>query len=310
MCEVHTFHIYLSKQQKRLVSICPLPVTDRSQVLKMSLIIKPIETSPRCNFMTIDSFVHVSREPTASVKWLNRPCFMNAKFAQFAEEIYRLQVRPDDVWVISFPKSGTTWTQEMVWMLVNDLDYTTATSKTLEERFIYLEFSAIVDLPFLGDSIDKVRNAPSPRFIKTHLPAALLPCALWTVRPKLVYVCRNPKDTLVSYWHHYRGMQGWRGELTEFIDMFVNDQVVYAPLNMNVISFWNMRAEENVQFISYEAMKADLAGVLLRMANFFGKHFRQSEMEKLSQHLSVEEMRKNPAVNRAELVQRLGNDFQ
>ena len=41
-------------------------------------------------------------------------------YAQFmADRIYNLEVRADDIWVVSYPKTGTTLTLEMVWMIVN-----------------------------------------------------------------------------------------------------------------------------------------------------------------------------------------------
>ena len=36
---------------------------------------------------------------------------MPADFARVAEQIYNLEVREDDIWVVTFPKCGTTWTQ-------------------------------------------------------------------------------------------------------------------------------------------------------------------------------------------------------
>merc|ERR1711990_1181296 len=38
------------------------------------------------------------------------------------KRIQKLPLRSDDVWVVSYPKCGTTWTQEMVWMILNDVD--------------------------------------------------------------------------------------------------------------------------------------------------------------------------------------------
>lgn len=35
--------------------------------------------------------------------------------------------------------TGTTWTQEMVWLLENNLDYETSKEKPLYERFPMLE---------------------------------------------------------------------------------------------------------------------------------------------------------------------------
>lgn len=45
------------------------------------------------------------------------------KFKDMGEAIRNMEVRPDDVWVVSFPRTGSTWAQEMVWLLGHDLDY-------------------------------------------------------------------------------------------------------------------------------------------------------------------------------------------
>jgi len=60
-------------------------------------------------------------------------------FVQFYEHrIKQFNIRDDDIWTISFPKAGTTWTQEMVWCIANDLDYKDA-QVDLEKRFPYFE---------------------------------------------------------------------------------------------------------------------------------------------------------------------------
>ena len=44
-----------------------------------------------------------------------------------------------------------------------------------------------------SDTIQKLKNAKDPRFIKTHLPLSLLPDDLLE-KAKVIYVARNPKD--------------------------------------------------------------------------------------------------------------------
>ena len=35
-------------------------------------------------------------------------------------DIYNLKIHPEDIFVASFPKSGTTWLQQVVYLLLND----------------------------------------------------------------------------------------------------------------------------------------------------------------------------------------------
>lgn len=78
-----------------------------------------------------NGFVQVGPE-----KW-----FLPAKYAHCAEDIYKFKVRPDDVFICTHPRSGTTWTQEMIWLICNDFDYGTASRLKLNKRFPYLEYS-------------------------------------------------------------------------------------------------------------------------------------------------------------------------
>ena len=66
-------------------------------------------------------------------------------YSRDEKEISKLSVRDDDVWISSFPKCGTTWTQEMVWNIVYGLDFKTAKSVNLEERVPVLELTGITE---------------------------------------------------------------------------------------------------------------------------------------------------------------------
>ena len=75
---------------------------------------------------------------------------------------------------MSFPKTGTTWLQEIVWLIANDLDFSGARSQSIMERFPYLEFPIQHSQQFSIPGIYTIEHQKSPRFIKTHLIPSLL----------------------------------------------------------------------------------------------------------------------------------------
>ena len=69
----------------------------------------------------------------------------------------------------------------------------------------------------LRDSIQHVANIEGRRIIKSHLPFEFLPPKLVDTC-KVVYVCRNPADTAVSYYHWHE--QDFTGSFATFSKMF------------------------------------------------------------------------------------------
>ena len=56
--------------------------------------------------------------------------------------LFTMQIRPDDVWIVTHPKCGTTWTQEMTWHIMTGVNLDTA-KKPLFER------SPFIDIPMI-----------------------------------------------------------------------------------------------------------------------------------------------------------------
>ena len=71
---------------------------------------------------------------------------------------------------------------------------------------------------------EQLADAPSPRFIKTHLPLSLLPPSLLDTT-KMIYVARDPRDVAVSFYHLNKSMrtQGYVGDFKTYWQFFIKD---------------------------------------------------------------------------------------
>ncbi|XP_061723018.1 sulfotransferase 1A2-like [Cydia pomonella] len=134
-----------------------------------------------------------------------------------------MSVRADDVWLLTFPRSGTHMTAEMLWLLQNNMDYKRASDISLSERNTFLEiFSLHGACAPIGYQLLVTR--PSPRLISTHLALSLLPPTLLDTT-KVVFVARDPRDVAVSYFNFYKSLKNYGRfeEFKQFWELFVDD---------------------------------------------------------------------------------------
>ncbi|XP_070073995.1 luciferin sulfotransferase-like [Drosophila takahashii] len=246
--------------------------------------------------------------------WSQRWCTLpDGYIGDYAERIGAFETRESDVFVVTFMKSGTTWMQELAWLLLNDLDFERAKSEYPFYRSPFLEYS--VTNPDGGiDGIDKCNEmTDSSRLIKSHLPAQLLPRQIWKQSRKIIYVARNPKDVVVSSYHQMIGLLRWEAGLDEFVDHFIGDKIFYASYWEHIIDFYRMRNEKNVFFVTYEEMSRDLEDVVKRLSRFLDcKDLSGSEMEKLLNFLSFENLKGSKFGNPTSNIKKLRkttNDF-
>lgn len=69
---------------------------------------------------------------------------------------------------------------------------------------------------------EQVARISSPRFVKTHMPMSLLPPKLLDTT-RVVYVARDPRDVVVSFYHLNRIMrtQGYVGDFKTYWNYFI-----------------------------------------------------------------------------------------
>lgn len=64
---------------------------------------------------------------------------MPRAYEQFIDSIWNMNVYEDDTWVVTYPKCGTTWTQEAVWQICNGVDIEGKGKTPLRQRFPFVE---------------------------------------------------------------------------------------------------------------------------------------------------------------------------
>ncbi|XP_044742537.1 luciferin sulfotransferase-like [Chrysoperla carnea] len=230
-------------------------------------------------------------------------------YVEFMDKIENFEVFDTDVFVITHPKTGTTWIQEMVWCLGHNLE---VSDVFLPKRFPFLEVTTMFDIrecpeqfeefaqcEFFTNSLEYTKNLPQPRYIKTHLPWDLLPKQIRTGErnPKIIYVYRNPKDTSVSYYHHCRNGEGYAGDFNVFMELFLNGRLAFGPYPAHVLSIVEQKQRDNVLIVKYEDMKSDLKSVIKQVMAFLNQNYSDEEISILEKHLSFESMKNNSAVN-------------
>ncbi|KAJ4720545.1 Sulfotransferase [Melia azedarach] len=216
------------------------------------------------------------------------------------------EARPDDVILASSMKTGTTWLKSLCVcimesqsksygeedddLLVKDISH--GHVKTLE----YDAYRENLDDPDFS-------GLPSPRLFHTHLPYSALPDSIKNLDCKIVYIARNPKDTLVSLWHFYNKIARQNREpypLEKAYDLFCKGVHLYGPYFDHVLGYWleSLKMPNMILFLKYEDLKRDPKREVKRLASFLGRPFvNEDELDKVLWRSSLERL-KNLEVNK------------
>jgi hypothetical protein len=210
-------------------------------------------------------------------------------FLKKLKKFKELELREDDVWVCTYPKTGTTWVQEIVYLIKNDCNFNKAKETKIDERFPFFE----VGFP----SEKNLNNLESPRFIKTHLPIELLPNDI-NKKCKLIYVLRNPKDVCVSYFNFSKMVTqiSFNGNFDDFTELFLNGYVPYGSYANHINSYLNEKLE-NIHFIYYEDLHLKPKETIKNLCKFLGKELDDENIDKLIDWCSFTNMKNNKSVN-------------
>lgn len=228
---------------------------------------------------------------------LFQPCTLSKGLsAEIFEEGFNFNVRADDTFVVSIPKCGSSWLQNIVWLLKNNLDFATDQSVDRFDRMRDFDFNMKGENRIYN--LDWYRTLKSPRVMKTHLPIQFLPKKIWTNKTKVIYITRNPYDTAVSLCHFMRNYFQYIFSMDEVVDLLINDYIISCPFFDHVLNFWQLRHMENILFITYEDLVNNSFETIKGISEFLDCNYSDDQLTELTEYVSFNNMCRNSAVNR------------
>jgi len=196
--------------------------------------------------------------------------------------------RPDDVYVVSYPKSGTTLLQMMLHQLTTD-----GAPGSPEVGFRHVEtVSPWYELTVHGGHAHLLEALPSPRVFKSHALYEWLPRT-----GRFVYVARDLRDVAVSGYHQYRRATGLDVDLRHYLDIFLTERlpILGDSWFRHIESWWPHRDDGDVLFLTFEEVTRDLEGTARRVAEHCGLEVDGATLARTVERCGLDFMRRHDA---------------
>jgi hypothetical protein len=187
-----------------------------------------------------------------------------------------LLILPDDIFLVSFPKSGNTWTR----FLLANLMFP-------EQAATFANIHHLIPDPEATTKRDFDR-IPRPRIIKSH--------ECFDPRyPRVIYIVRDPRDVALSQYHYHRKLQkiADNSPVESFITRFLAGETCpHGSWGQNVAT-WLVARQDESRFLlmRYEDMIADTPRELARIVQFLGVEADSARLSQVVERSSAGRMR-------------------
>ncbi|KAM3932705.1 amine sulfotransferase-like [Leptodactylus fuscus] len=205
---------------------------------------------------------------------------------EIIDAIEHVLIRDSDVFLVTYPKSGTVWIAQILSLIFNEGHRNGTAHSENGTRITCLEFKA--DYPDFN-------SRPSPHPLSSHLPYYLMPRDLRLRKGKIIYVCRNPKDVMLSSYHFRKLIQSRKSTNWEtFIESFMSGKVLYGSWFDHVRGWYTHREDFNIFFVTYEEMKKDLRSAVLKICTFLDVNLDEKAVDTVVEKATFKNMKDDP----------------
>jgi sulfotransferase family protein len=187
-----------------------------------------------------------------------------------------LLILPDDVFLVSFPKSGNTWTRFLL-----------ANLRFPDQPANWANIDRLVPDP-TGTAKRDFDRMPRPRIIKSH--------ECFDPRyPRVIYIVRDPRDVVLSQYHYHRKIRRLEDDspIETFVTRFLAGETCpHGSWGQN-IGTWLSASEGDPRFLllRYEDLVADTARELQKVVAFLHLSSGPVEIATAVERSSADRMR-------------------
>jgi hypothetical protein len=198
---------------------------------------------------------------------------------------FQAALRPSDTFIVGHPKSGNTLVAYMLAI---------ASFKDRDEKVNLANLAEYVPILHDEDSTaTRYGSLPNPRLFRNEVPHYP------HLYPKTIYLVRDPRAALVSYYHMYKTIFDDDTSMEDFVTEYLREGCIkrYEPQIVRwdrQLLQWVARAKQGQQVIvvKYEEVVKRKEETLRKMLAFAGVPFSQEEFDLVIARSSFEAMRK------------------
>ncbi|XP_053308570.1 sulfotransferase 2A1-like isoform X2 [Spea bombifrons] len=189
---------------------------------------------------------------------------------------------------------GTHWMVEILSLIRSNGDPSWCQKVPNWERIPWLEISG-----YAGQFAD---HQTSPRYFSSHLPIQFFPKSFFTSKAKIIYTARNPKDVLVSLYNFalMSTVIKTPHSFDELIEDFLNGTVPFGSWFDHIKGWMQMKDRNNFLFITFEELKKDHRGTVMKICKFLGKELDEEALDLVVEHSSFKMMKDNSMSNHSQ----------